>query len=238
LNGALYAAATGAATAGQVLGSHALEYASRPLIMLVLSSWFYFNSRRAGDRFTLLVQAGLFFSMLADVLLMLQHIDGFLFLTGVAALLVAHLCCMIAMAMNVFDVGTIEGGWIGVLLAVLPVAAGLVCLLEVLNSPAVDQVMRLPVVLLLIAVSCMSVFAALRFHRTFPRSFWLVFIGCMVFMISDALLLNLKFNLRPFQFGRVWIMFTYAGAQFLIAAGCLLHVLDPETIRRRNELNV
>ena len=28
-------------------------------MMMVLGSWFFFNSRRVGDRFTLLIQAGL-----------------------------------------------------------------------------------------------------------------------------------------------------------------------------------
>lgn len=236
LNGALFGTAAITATAGQVLGSPALEYAARPLIMLVLSSWFYFNSRRVGDRFTLLVQAGLFFAMLSDVLFMLQHIDGFLFLTGVAALLVSHLCILIALAVNVFDVGGVDGWWIGVLAAMAPVVLGTLLLLEVLNGPGIYDVMLLPVLLLIIVGACMTVFAALRFNRTFPRSFWIVFTGSLMVMVADALMLNLKFNLRPFELGRVWIMFAYAGGHFLIAAGALLHVLDPEHIRRRDAL--
>ncbi len=61
LNGALYALATVGTIVGEVRDMHALVYVCKPLMMVVLSSWFYFNSRRVGDRFTLLVQVGLFF---------------------------------------------------------------------------------------------------------------------------------------------------------------------------------
>jgi uncharacterized membrane protein YhhN len=124
-----------------------------------------------------------------------------------------------------------------VLAAMAPVVLGTLLLLEVLNGQGVYDVMLLPVLLLIITGAVMTVFAALRFNRTFPRSYWAVFAGCSMAMIADALMLNLKFNLRPFELGRIWIMFSYAGGHFLVAAGCLLHVLDPEHIRRRDVLS-
>jgi uncharacterized membrane protein YhhN len=64
----------------------------------------------------------------------------------------------------------------------------------------------------------------------------MVFAGAVLFMISDALLANKRFSLRPFALGQIWIMTSYAAAQFLIAAGCLSHVLDPESIRRKQAM--
>ncbi|MCB0812103.1 MAG: lysoplasmalogenase, partial [Flavobacteriales bacterium] len=40
---------------------------------------------------TLLVQAGLFFSLIGDVFLMLDHLDEFNFLIGLSAFLIAHI---------------------------------------------------------------------------------------------------------------------------------------------------
>lgn len=233
LNALLYGAATVITIAAQVLENHPLEYVSKPLMMLVLSSWFFFNSRRVGDRFTLLVQAGLFFSLIGDVMLMFQHIDEFLFMIGLAAFLLAHVCYAIAFAHNVFEIGGSDGTWVIVLLCSVVLVPGTLFLVEVANSPGVDDAFRLPVVLYTIAITVMGLFAAMRFRKTFDRSFWMVFAGAVLFMVSDALLANKRFSLRPFAFGQIWIMGSYAAAQALIAAGCLLHVLDPETIRRR-----
>lgn len=237
VNLVLYTAATIVAIAAQVLEQHTLEYASKPLMMLVLSSWFFFNSRRVGDRFTLLIQLGLFFSLIGDVVLMFQHLDEFTFVIGLAAFLLAHLCYAIAFAMNVFELPGSEGALIATLLAVAVLIPGVLFLMEVLNGRGVEEGMLLPVVLYTVAITCMAVFAALRFRKTFLRSFWMVYAGSVLFMASDALLANKRFGFRPFDLGQIWIMASYAAAQFLIAAGCLLHVLDPETIRRRNALN-
>ncbi|HEX2616190.1 MAG TPA: lysoplasmalogenase family protein, partial [Flavobacteriales bacterium] len=71
--------------------------------------------------------------------------------------------------------------------------------------------------------------------RTFRLSFWLVFAGAVVFVTSDSLLATDRF-IRPYTWSPIAIMVTYALAQFLIASGSLLHVTDPENIRRRQAL--
>lgn len=237
VNGTAYAIATTGTIIGQVKGWHALEYACKPLMLIILSSWFFFNSRRVGDRFTLLVQAALFFSLVGDVVLMFEHHDAFMFLVGLAAFLLAHLCYTIAFAINVFEIGGSEGAIvIGALSIALFVFGGLF-LLEVLGSPNVDQSLYFPVSLYALTITTMGVFAALRFRKTYSRSFWLVFAGAVLFIISDALLANGKFNLRPFDPGPIAVMVTYAASQFMMATGCLMQVLDPEMIRRRNALS-
>ncbi len=84
----------GFAVLGTIVGgsmdNSTLVLACKPLMMIVLGSWFYFNSRRVGDRFTLLIQAGLFFSLIGDVALIFQEQDEFNFLIGLAAFLIAH----------------------------------------------------------------------------------------------------------------------------------------------------
>ena len=91
-NGSLYALAVAGSCIGKMKDWHGLEFACTPLMMIILSSWFFFNSRRVGDRFTLLVQAGLFFSLIGDVALMFVDRDDFNFIVGLGAWLIAALC--------------------------------------------------------------------------------------------------------------------------------------------------
>jgi uncharacterized membrane protein YhhN len=233
VNGALYVAATAGTLVGQANDLRGLEYACKPLLMLVLSSWFFFNSRRVGDRFTLLIQAGLFFSLIGDVALMFQHLDGFNFLLGLAAFLVAQVCYTLAFAHNVFAVGGPEGVVVSTVIAVALLIYGFLFALDL--QPRLDETMVLPVMVYAGAITLMGIAAAFRFRRTFPTSFWLVFVGALCFIASDSLLATNRF-VRPLPHGDLWIMATYVVAQALIAYGALVHVLDPEMIRRRKEL--
>jgi uncharacterized membrane protein YhhN len=236
VNVVAYAAASTGAIMGQLRGSHTLEYVCTPLMMLILSSWFFFNSRRMGDRFTLLIQAGLFFSLVGDVALMFQHLDEFNFLIGLAAFLIAHLCYAFAFAFNVFDVGGTEGAWLSALLGAGVLVMGTSFVLDILGSANVEGALVLPVIAYACAITLMGIFAALRFRKTFDRSFWMVFVGTMLLLVSDMLLADRKFNLRSLEVGPLWIMVPYAIAQLLIAGGCLLHVLDPDTMRKKQAL--
>lgn len=233
INGALYAlATTGTIVAGST-GAHGLEYACKPLMLLVLSSWFYFNSRRVGDRFTLLIQAGLFFSLVGDVALMFQHRDEFNFILGLAAFLLAQLCYILAFIHNISTVGGPEGVIVSSVLALPILLFGFLFGLDI--KPRLDPVIVIPVLVYAGTITLMGITAAFRFRRTFPISFWLVFVGALLFITSDCLLATNRF-VRPLPSANTLIMVTYALAQVGIAAGALVHVLDPEMLRRRQEL--
>ena len=87
----------------------------------------------------------------------------------------------------------------------------------------------------IVIISAMAILAGFRWMRTFPRSFWMVMIGAILFMASDSLLAANRF-IRPLEWSPVVIILTYAAAQFLIAAGALEHVLDPDSIRRKQAM--
>lgn len=233
INGAVYALATLGTIVADSLGKHALEYACKPLMMLVLSSWFFFSSRRVGDRFTLLVQAGLFFSLIGDVALMFQHKDEFNFLIGLGAFLIAQLCYTMAFAHNVFDIGGTEGLLFSSALSAVFVLYAALFSWDLV--PRLGDGLTLPVLSYVIAITLMAITAAFRWKRTYPMSFWLVLIGAVLFVASDSFLAADRF-IRSHTWSPVVIMLTYALGQFLIAAGSLLHVTDPENIRRRQAL--
>lgn len=232
-NGVAYGLATIGAIIGEITDAHMLVYICKPAMMVILSSWFYFNSRRMGDRFTLLIQAGLFFSLVGDIAMMLQHLDEFNFLIGLGSFLIAQLCYMMAFAHNIGSVGGPQGVLISIVLAVGIIAYGYFFASGLM--PKVDESILLPVLLYAIVITLMGVGAAFRFGRTYLRSFLLVFFGAMLFITSDSILAINRFS-RPLDHAGWSVMITYAAAQFLIALGCLKHVLDPEEIRRREAL--
>ncbi|HRH70365.1 MAG TPA: lysoplasmalogenase [Flavobacteriales bacterium] len=234
LNLSLYGLVTLGTMVGEVRGIHGLIYICKPLMMVVLSSWFFYNSRRVGDRFTLLIQAGLLFSLIGDVALMLQHRDEFNFLIGLSAFLIAQLCYAMAFLHNIMETGQARGALISAMISVSLIAFGYFFGSRLL--PAVDETITIPVTIYVIAITVMGVTASFRLGRTFLRSFLFTMAGAFCFVLSDALLATNRF-LDPMDHARWSVIFTYAIAQVLIASGALMHVLDPDEIRRKAALS-
>lgn len=234
VNGILYALVGIGTIVGEMQDNRALVYVCKPLMMLVLSSWFYFNSRRVGDRFTLLIQVGLMFSFFGDIALMFQHRDQFFFLIGLGAFLLAQLCYTLAFAQNIAEVGGGQGLLVSAGLSALVVVYGALFGSSLMEH--VDDIVITPVGIYAVAITLMGVAAALRFGRTYLPSFIMVFIGAACFITSDSILATSRF-VRPVDHASWSVILTYAIAQYLIARGCLRHVLDPEEIRRRASLN-
>ncbi|MBL7791342.1 MAG: lysoplasmalogenase [Saprospiraceae bacterium] len=233
VNGVAYAAVTLGTIVGEIRDMHMLVYACKPLMMILLSSWFFFNSRRVGDRFTLLIQLGLFFSLWGDVALMFDHLDQFYFLIGLGSFLLAQLCYTLAFAHNIADAGAGHGLLIQAVLAALVIVYG--ALFGNMLLEKVDVNILTPVGVYAVAITLMGLGAALRFGRTFLPSFIMVFAGAALFITSDSILATARF-VRPLEHAKWTVLLTYAAAQYLIARGSLRHVLDPEEIRRRAAL--
>ncbi len=234
LNGSAYALAVIGTIVGGILNEQVLVYICKPAMMVILSSWFFFNSRRVGDRFTLLIQAGLLFSLVGDVALMLDHRDPFNFLIGLGAFMIAQLCYALAFALNVSDAGPGGNVLVPLVLSTGVLAYGFFFAYDLL--PYVDDVVALPVIIYACAITLMGIGAACRFSRTYTRSFFLILLGSLFFIASDSILAVNRF-MKPMDHAQWSIMLTYGIGQFLIAAGALAHVLDPEEIRRKAALS-
>ncbi|MBK9762873.1 MAG: lysoplasmalogenase [Flavobacteriales bacterium] len=228
----------GFAVLGTIVGgsmdNSTLVLACKPLMMIVLGSWFYFNSRRVGDRFTLLIQAGLFFSFIGDVALIFQEQDEFNFLIGLAAFLIAQLCYAMAFIHNIMETGPARGTWISALLGVVLITFGYFFASSLM--PYLDEYVVVPIVIYTVAICLMGVSAAFRLGRTYIKSFLYVFIGALLFITSDSILATNTFH-HPLDHAKWSVILTYAVAQVLIASGALRHVLDPEEIRRKAALS-
>ena len=218
---------------GEISGARLLVYITKPLLMLVLGSWFFFNSRRVGDRFTLLIQAGLLFSLFGDVALMFQHVDEFNFLIGLGAFFIAQLCYTLAFAQNISETSGGQGLLIGSVIAAAVAGYGFIFASSIL--PRVDEVLQPAVLIYAIAICAMGMLASLRYGRTYTPSFLLVLIGALLFIASDSLLATNRFA-SPLTHAPWSVMLTYGLGQVLIAGGALWHVLNPAEIRRKAAL--
>jgi uncharacterized membrane protein YhhN len=236
-NTTVNAIAFGLALLGTIMGGMHQEillvFICKPALMLILSSWFFFNSRRVGDRFTLLIQAGIFFSWVGDVALMMQGQDSYYFLIGLGAFMIAHLCYALAFGLNIAEVGMGGNILVPLVLSTGLAAFGFFFAYDLI--PYVDATVVIPVVIYACAITLMGVTAAFRFSRTYMRSFALVMAGAVLFIASDSILAVNRF-MKPLGHAEWSIMLTYGLGQFLIAAGALAHVLDPEELRRRAAL--
>lgn len=213
---------------------HGLLYAAKPLMLISLSVWFFLNTRVYGDRFTLLVQAGLFFSLAGDIALLFMYKDEFAFLIGLAMFMVAHLCYLVAFGLNIADAKAPPIGM--VLPAVLSaLVLGVAYWYSGVLMPRVDEIVAMPVGTYLLVVSLMVVAAAFRWQRTYRRSWLLVLLGALLFMVHDGFLTRDRF-INPIENESILISATYAAAQLLIAVGCVWHVRSPTHMRKQEVL--
>jgi uncharacterized membrane protein YhhN len=182
---------------------------TKPLLIITLLLYFL-SASKGFPGWRVLVAAALVFSWLGDVLLLMDN----MFLSGLAAFLVAHIFYVIAY----YKTGAASGRINPVLLAGI-VVAGLAAL-RVLYPGLGD--MLIPVVIYSSVLLTMVILALKRKGATPAPSYLLVAIGAMLFLISDSILGISKFAFEiPAE--RILVMSTYITAQFLIVHGLLKH---------------
>ena len=78
-------------------------------------------------------------------------------------------------------------------------------------------------IILVYAISLigMSMMALNRHSRVSHRSFMLVFVGSILFVLSDSMIALNKFYME-FSLAGFWIMLSYVAAQYLILRGLIL----------------
>jgi uncharacterized membrane protein YhhN len=158
-----------------------------------------------GTHYGRVLVVGMAFCWLGDLLLASKNRQN-LFLAGLVSFLLGHLVYIGAFTVRGFSVPALVGA-----AAVMAVFAWRV--LSWLN-PVVDQRMRRPVQLYVVAISVMLAMAA----ATFSASGGLVLLlGGLLFVISDLAVARNRF-VAPGFVNRAWGLPTYFTAQFLLAA--------------------
>jgi len=188
-----------------------LHYLTKPAILSVLII-FFLKQRGHLDRFTKKITLlALVFSLLGDILLMFVDTSSNFFIGGLIAFLIAHIMYILVFLKN----RNVSKNAILFIIVMLLYGIGLFYVMK----DGLGEIL-IPVVIYMLAILTMLTTAFLRQDSVPKQSFILVFLGAILFMISDSLLALNKFYM-PLPFSNISIMFTYAFAQLFIVFGVL-----------------
>lgn len=201
----------------------ALRFFTKPLIIFGLIGYFYQITKPISS--TLLARSilgALLFSLLGDILLLWDH----LFVYGIGAFLLAHVCYIIGFKVaqkapeSVLNVNFVKTFFIN-----LPIYF-LAAFTFYLINPNLG-VLKIPVIVYIIVIVSMLTTARERYGKCNPDSYWQVFIGACLFFISDGLIALDKFY-QPIPDAGLLIMGSYAIAQLMIVMGIRSHFIQPK----------
>lgn len=196
-----------------------LHTISKPLLLPALMG--YFLSSVTTRNFYFL--SALIFCWAGDVLLMFQGAEIF-FILGLVAFLIGHLFYMISyQKLRQTDKkgsGLLNTQKMRYSLPIVLAGTGLVTIL----FPHLGG-LKIPVMIYALVLTLMVLQALFRFGFTSQKSFALVFVGAVFFMVSDSVLAINKF-MHALPMASLAIMITYIIAQYLIVQGAIAHQQD------------
>lgn len=193
------------------------KVALMPLLMLYL-----FQQTKKIKSFKF-IYAALFFSWLGDIFLMFPRasynaqVAQNLFIAGLVSFLIAHVNYIISFLKEINKQNRVslivEKPYL-----VLPFLLYLFLLLCFL-FPSLG-VMKVPVSIYGVCITLMLIFAFNRKNLVIKKSFYLVFMGAILFILSDSLIAIDVFY-QKMEWHRTAIMLTYIIAQYLIIEGVI-----------------
>jgi uncharacterized membrane protein YhhN len=192
---------------------------AKPLLLPTLIIYFISSVTTRNFYF----QSALIFCWAGDVLLMFQGAEIF-FILGLVAFLIGHLFYMISYQ-QLRDSDKHGGVLLNTQklrysMPIVLAGTGLVTIL----FPHLGG-LKIPVMIYALVLTLMVLQALFRFGFTSRKSFALVFVGAVFFMVSDSVLAINKF-MHALPMASLTIMITYITAQFLIVQGAIAHQQD------------
>jgi len=197
-----------------------LEYFAKPATMIALLAWFGLNGGFSG--YARWFAAGLAFSLLGDILLMLP---GGLFLPGLVSFLIAQITYLVGLNQTMPPLNLASA----IILILVMLTSTQVYRRLVTGLRASDKTKLIKPILVYSFTISLMLFSALL---TLVRKEWqagpaiLVSLGALFFYISETLNAWHRF-IKPLPSGRFPVMVTYHLGQVLIAAGALFHFNFP-----------
>ncbi|MBA6154336.1 lysoplasmalogenase [Gelidibacter maritimus] len=187
------------------------RYLTKPSLLSALIVYFYLNSRALTSKTKITTLIALIFSLMGDVFLMFVDQSPNFFMLGLASFFLAHVFYILIF----WKRRNSKINPVGFLAILIVYAIGLFYLLK--NSLGN---LLIPVIFYIIIILSMAITAFLRQGKVSKISFVLVFLGAILFVISDSILALNKFYM-PLRFSSVSIMLSYALAQYFIVMGLL-----------------
>ena len=188
-----------------------LHYFTKPLIVLSLLVFFLIQSNSLNRITKSLMLSALVLSLIGDIALLFDSVNAMYFIVGLASFLVAHVMYML-LFLKQRDHNKKP------LLFVILMLLYASILFYLLKDGLGD--LLIPVIIYMLVILGMSTTAFLRIKDNNIKSYYWVFIGSILFMISDSILALDKFH-QPLTLSSIGIMLTYALAQYCIVIGIL-----------------
>ncbi len=205
---------------GRLYENIILEYAAKPLIMILIAILFLLNAEKKTFRAPVLL--AFFFSWVGDMFLMFSggYDNEMFFFAGVGGFFLAQ-CMYIFIFIKYAEIKT-RGFLIKSPVWFIPFLAFLVGFYLFLY-PGLEGLM-IPIILIYaISLVGMSLAALNRKGRVGMKSFRWIFAGSIFFVISDSMIAIDKFYFEDgFANAGFWIMLTYMTAQYYIMKGLIL----------------
>ena len=189
-----------------------LRMLTKPLICVILIAYVW-SATGLKTVFQKLIAAGLFFGWLGDIFLMLPN----KFLLGLAAFLIGHILYVIAFIRQTSAFALSRDKLYILVAGFLAVYS---YYFYTILAPSLG-VEKYPVIAYIIVIALMGFFSYTRKQQTNTSSFLLIFLGALLFIISDSILAANKFVAYIANSG-LMIMCTYMLAQYAITLGCVL----------------
>ena len=213
----------------EIIGTHfdylPLIFATKPLLMVTLFVWFYIQTKEsANNKFRNYLLLSIVFAFGGDTFLMFLPFNEIFFLLGLGSFLVGQLFYVFAFSNSIITAKKPFNKPLGI--ALLIIFLGYYGILMFSLFPYLEDFL-IPVLVYGIAVCAMGVSAGWRLNKVSRQSFTLVFVGAMLFVLSDTIIAVNQFlykgNLLNAQ---VFIMITYVLAQYLIAKGSVKYLKE------------
>ncbi len=202
-----------------------LIYITKPLLMPLLALSLRFNSGTFFIRARNLVLFGLIFSFAGDTLLMFADHSANFFMFGLISFLLAHVCYITAF-LNISHLKT------GLVKQIPWLILPFVIYLFGFNYFLFDGVpsgLKMPVIIYSGVLMAMALSGLHLKGIVSNKAFQWIFVGALLFLISDSVLAAEKFKQLVSNFGfnaGIIIMATYILGQFGIARGIMMVTKD------------
>ena len=191
-----------------------------PLLMLVVSISFFKTKYKPLKIFLV----AMLFSWIGDMLLVKGDEEVY-FMAGLGSFFLAQIAYGVSFIQSKeenFNKQLIYRAPISIILLVLVVIVIFIYLKPGMGS------LQLPVALYMMAILFMSAMAMNREGKVNRSSFWWVFVGAILFMLSDTLIAINKFDHILYRV-EFFVMLTYMAAQFALVHGTLIQAKNQES---------
>ncbi len=197
------------------------RYITKPAILVSLLAFFVANyKKRVSFSVFKIMFLGLLLSLLGDIFLLFTNKSQLFFIGGLLMFLFAHI-------MYILVFNKVKQEKKNLIFPIFMIVYGIILFFVLYNGLGN---MMLPVMVYMITILLMANAAYQRSIQVSQKSYILVFIGSLFFMLSDSLLaINMFCITLPYN--NVWVMSTYAIAQLLIVYGVLEQNESPNSIK-------